>query len=98
MASSLSSAFAGARQRLSIGISDHVAEPCGVCLMADKLLDAAGISWAEVFVGGGVAAVMAEQGIAALAAPAMRWQARPWNSWLQPTAAPSGRNQTVIGQ
>jgi DNA-binding transcriptional LysR family regulator len=48
-----------------------LAEPCGVRLMAGKLLDAAGISWAEVFVGGGVAAVsaavMAGLGIAALA-------------------------------
>ncbi|MEM8836664.1 MAG: LysR substrate-binding domain-containing protein [Pseudomonadota bacterium] len=46
-------------------------EPCGVRTMACELLDQAGIKWAEIFVGGGVAAVsaavMAELGIAALA-------------------------------
>ncbi|HZH10385.1 MAG TPA: LysR substrate-binding domain-containing protein [Microvirga sp.] len=48
-----------------------LAEPCGVRTMAGQLLDAAGISWSEVFVGGGVAAVsaavMAGLGVAALA-------------------------------
>lgn len=46
-------------------------EPCGVRVMAGQLLDAAGIAWTEVFVGGGVAAVsaavMAGLGVAALA-------------------------------
>ncbi|MEO9904473.1 LysR family transcriptional regulator [Nisaea sp.] len=45
-------------------------EPCGVRLMAGDLLDAAGVTWRETFVGGGVAtvaaAVMAGLGIAAL--------------------------------
>ncbi len=45
-------------------------EPCGVRLMASNILDEAGVSWNEVFVGGGVAAVsaavMAGLGIAAL--------------------------------
>lgn len=48
-----------------------LAEPCGVRVMAGRSLDAAGIAWAEVFVGGGVAAVvaavMAGLGVAALA-------------------------------
>ena len=48
-----------------------LAEPCGVRQMATKLLDAAALPWAEVFVGGGVAtvsqAVMAGLGVAALA-------------------------------
>lgn len=48
-----------------------LAEPCGVRAMAGRSLDAAGIAWAEVFVGGGVAAVaaavMAGLGVAALA-------------------------------
>jgi len=48
-----------------------LAEPCGVRAMAGQSLDAAGIAWAEVFVGGGVAAVaaavMAGLGVAALA-------------------------------
>ena len=48
-----------------------LAEPCGVRAMAGQALDAAGIVWAEVFVGGGVAAVaaavMAGLGVAALA-------------------------------
>lgn len=48
-----------------------LAEPCGVRAMAAQHLDAAGISWTEVFVGGGVAAVaaavMAGLGVAALA-------------------------------
>lgn len=35
--------------------------------MAGELLDAAGIAWTEAFVGGGVAAVMAGLGVAALA-------------------------------
>ena len=47
-----------------------MAEPCGVRAMAEQLLDAAGIPWTEVFVGGGVmavaAAVMAGLGVAAL--------------------------------
>jgi DNA-binding transcriptional LysR family regulator len=47
-----------------------MAEPCGVRVLAAKLLDAAGVSWTEVFVGGGVsavaAAVMAGLGVAAL--------------------------------
>jgi len=45
--------------------------PCGVRAMAEELLDAAGVSWTEIFVGGGVAAVaaavMAGLGVAALA-------------------------------
>ncbi|SFU21594.1 LysR family transcriptional regulator [Sedimentitalea nanhaiensis] len=45
-------------------------EPCGVKIMASELLDKAGVSWDEVFVGGGVAAVaaavMAGIGVAAL--------------------------------
>lgn len=48
-----------------------LAEPCGVRAMAGRSLDAAGIAWADVFVGGGVAAVaaavMAGLGVAALA-------------------------------
>ena len=48
-----------------------LAEPCGVRAMASRLLDAAGIPWREVFVGGGVAAVAAAVtaglGVAALA-------------------------------
>lgn len=48
-----------------------LAEPCGVRAMAGRALDAAGIAWSEVFVGGGVAAVvaavMAGLGVAALA-------------------------------
>jgi DNA-binding transcriptional LysR family regulator len=48
-----------------------LAEPCGVRALAAKLLDAAGVPWTEIFVGGGVAAVaaavMAGLGVAALA-------------------------------
>jgi DNA-binding transcriptional LysR family regulator len=48
-----------------------LAEPCGVRAMAGQHLDAAGIPWTEIFVGGGVAAVaaavMAGLGVAALA-------------------------------
>jgi DNA-binding transcriptional LysR family regulator len=48
-----------------------MAEPCGVRAMAAQALDAAGVRWTEIFVGGGVtavgAAVMAGLGIAALA-------------------------------
>ena len=48
-----------------------LAEPCGVRAVAAKLLDAAGVPWTEIFVGGGVAAVvaavMAGLGVAALA-------------------------------
>ncbi|WP_420608202.1 LysR family transcriptional regulator [Novosphingopyxis sp.] len=48
-----------------------LAEPCGVRVMAGQVLDAAGIPWTEVFVGGGVAAVVAAVtaglGVAALA-------------------------------
>ena len=48
-----------------------LAEPCGVRVMAGQLLDAAGVSWTQIFVGGGVAAVaaavMAGLGVAALA-------------------------------
>lgn len=48
-----------------------MAEPCGVRALAGQLLDAAGIPWTEVFVGGGVpavaAAVIAGIGVAALA-------------------------------
>ncbi|NUA30219.1 LysR family transcriptional regulator [Cupriavidus basilensis] len=48
-----------------------LAEPCGVRAMAGQLLDAAGVPWTEVFVGGGVAAVaaavVAGLGVAALA-------------------------------
>ncbi len=47
-----------------------MAEPCGVRALAGELLDAAGVPWTEIFVGGGVtavaAAVMAGLGIAAL--------------------------------
>ncbi len=46
-------------------------EPCGVRVMAGRLLDEAGVPWTEVFVGGGVAAVsaavMAGLGVSALA-------------------------------
>lgn len=45
--------------------------PCGVRAIAEQLLDAAGVLWTEIFVGGGVAAVaaavMAGLGVAALA-------------------------------
>lgn len=45
--------------------------PCGVRAIAEELLDAAGVPWTEIFVGGGVAAVaaavMAGLGVAALA-------------------------------
>jgi len=45
-------------------------EPCGVRTLAGQLLDEAGVSWREVFVGGGVtavsAAVVAGVGVAAL--------------------------------
>lgn len=48
-----------------------MAEPCGVRAMAGQMLDSAGVPWTEVFVGGGVAAVvaavMAGLGVAALA-------------------------------
>lgn len=48
-----------------------LAEPCGVRSIAEQLLDAAGVPWMEIFVGGGVAAVaaavMAGLGVAALA-------------------------------
>ncbi|HKW82290.1 MAG TPA: LysR family transcriptional regulator [Burkholderiaceae bacterium] len=48
-----------------------LAEPCGVRVLAGQLLDAAGVAWTEIFVGGGVAAVaaavMAGLGVAALA-------------------------------
>jgi len=48
-----------------------LAEPCGVRALAGQLLDAAGVPWTEIFVGGGVAAVasavMAGVGVAALA-------------------------------
>jgi DNA-binding transcriptional LysR family regulator len=48
-----------------------LAEPCGVRVLAGQLLDAAGVPWKEIFVGGGVAAVaaavMAGLGVAALA-------------------------------
>jgi len=48
-----------------------LAEPCGVRALAGQLLDAAGVPWTEIFVGGGVAAVsaavMAALGVAALA-------------------------------
>ena len=47
-----------------------MAEPCGVRALAGQLLDAAGLPWTEIFVGGGVAAVaaavMAGLGVAAL--------------------------------
>ncbi|MCE8007043.1 LysR family transcriptional regulator [Aestuariivita sp.] len=36
-----------------------LAEPCGVRVMAGQVLDEAGVSWTEAFVGGGVAAVCA---------------------------------------
>lgn len=48
-----------------------MAEPCGVRVMAGQLLDEAGVSWTEIFVGGGVTAVAAAVtvglGVAALA-------------------------------
>lgn len=48
-----------------------MAEPCGVRQMAGEYLDKAAVTWTEVFVGGGVAAVtaavMAGIGVAALA-------------------------------
>jgi DNA-binding transcriptional LysR family regulator len=48
-----------------------LAEPCGVRAIAAKSLDASGVPWTEIFVGGGVAAVaaavMAGLGVAALA-------------------------------
>lgn len=48
-----------------------LAEPCGVRVMAGKILDEGGVSWTEAFVGGGVAAVSAAVtaglGISALA-------------------------------
>lgn len=48
-----------------------MAEPCGVRVMAGRLLDEAGLPWTEIFVGGGVtavvAAVTAGLGVAALA-------------------------------
>ncbi len=48
-----------------------MAAPCGVRAIAEQLLDAAGVPWIEIFVGGSVAAVaaavMAGLGIAALA-------------------------------
>ena len=48
-----------------------LAEPCGVRVLSSRLLDEAGVSWTEIFVGGGVAAVsaavMAKLGVAALA-------------------------------
>jgi len=48
-----------------------LAEPCGVRVLSTRLLDAAGVPWTEIFVGGGVAAVaaavMAGLGVAALA-------------------------------
>lgn len=48
-----------------------LAAPCGVRALAGQSLDAAGIAWSEVFVGGGMAAVtaavMAGLGVAALA-------------------------------
>ena len=34
-----------------------MAEPCGVRALAGQLLDAAGVPWTEIFVGGGVAAL-----------------------------------------
>ncbi|MCM2439401.1 LysR family transcriptional regulator [Agrobacterium vitis] len=47
-----------------------MAEPCGVRALAGQLLDAAGVRWTEIFVGGGVtavaAAVTAGLGVAAL--------------------------------
>ncbi len=36
-----------------------MAEPCGVRALAGQILDAAGLPWTEIFVGGGVAAVAA---------------------------------------
>jgi len=48
-----------------------MAEPCGVRALAGQLLDVAGVPWTEIFVGGGVtavvAAVTAGLGVAALA-------------------------------
>jgi len=48
-----------------------LAEPCGVRILSTELLDAAGVRWTEIFVGGGVpavaAAVVAGLGVAALA-------------------------------
>ncbi len=48
-----------------------LARPCGVRMLTERLLDEAGVPWEEIFVGGGVAAVvaavMAGLGVAALA-------------------------------
>ncbi|ABF11047.1 DNA-binding transcriptional LysR family regulator [Cupriavidus metallidurans] len=56
-----------------------LAEPCGVRAMAGQFLDAAGVPWTEVFVGGGVAAVaaavVAGLGVAALAPRMLPWGA-----------------------
>lgn len=47
-----------------------LAEPCGVRVLSSQLLNQAGVSWTQIFVGGGVAAVaaavMAGLGVAAL--------------------------------
>lgn len=56
-----------------------LAEPCGVRAMAAQLLDAAGVPWTEIFVGGGVAAVAAAVtaglGVAAMAPRMLPWGA-----------------------
>lgn len=56
-----------------------LAEPCGVRVLSGKLLDEAGVPWTEIFVGGGVpavvAAVMAGVGVAALAPRMLPWGA-----------------------
>jgi hypothetical protein len=53
--------------------------PCGVRAIAEELLDAAGVSWTEIFVAGGVAAVaaavMAGLDVAALAPRTLRFGA-----------------------
>ena len=66
--------YSGAGWRLRTGEPLPIAtlaEPCGVRVMAGRVLDDAGVDWTEVFVGGGVAAVsaavMAGLGVAALA-------------------------------
>ncbi|MFY0611858.1 MAG: LysR family transcriptional regulator [Hyphomicrobiaceae bacterium] len=64
-----------------------MAEPCGVRALAATLLDEAGVTWTEVFVGGGVpavaSAVIAGLGVAALAPRMMPFGAVDVGSSLQ---------------
>jgi DNA-binding transcriptional LysR family regulator len=55
------------------------AEPCSVRAMAIGALDAAGIAWTEVFVGGGVATIGAAIS-AGLAVAALAWRVAPSNT------------------